>query len=95
MTKSRKRKEREEKKSSPDTAGESTLGDEVLRQRIAEKAYELYQQRGELHGRDLDDWLEAERLVLSEIGPQGHRKTKKPRRQGSAVEIKKRRKKQQ
>lgn len=30
------------------------------RDRIAERAYELYQQRGGEHGRDLDDWLEAE-----------------------------------
>lgn len=32
-------------------------------QRIAHAAYELYQQRGEVHGHDLDDWLAAERLV--------------------------------
>jgi hypothetical protein len=35
--------------------------------RIAEKAHELYQCRGCCHGRDLDDWLEAERLILSEL----------------------------
>ena len=45
-----------------------SIGDEqVLRQRIAEKAYELYECRGCCHGRDLDDWLEAEQLVLAEI----------------------------
>lgn len=27
---------------------------------IARRAYELYQQRGSQHGRDLDDWLLAE-----------------------------------
>ena len=44
------------------------IGDEqLLRQRIAEKAYELYECRGCCHGRDLEDWLEAERLVLAEI----------------------------
>lgn len=48
------------------------MGDEALHQRIAEKAYELYHKRGESHGQDLDDWLEAERLVLSEIGSQAH-----------------------
>lgn len=37
---------------------------EDLRQRIAKKAYELYLNRGATHGRDLDDWLEAERTVL-------------------------------
>ena len=29
--------------------------------RVARRAYELYQQRGGEPGRDLDDWLEAER----------------------------------
>jgi DUF2934 family protein len=41
--------------------------EQVLRQRIAEKAYELYERWGCCHGRDLDDWLEAEQLVLIEI----------------------------
>lgn len=30
-------------------------------QRIAQRAYELYLARGGRDGRDLDDWLEAER----------------------------------
>jgi hypothetical protein len=34
--------------------------------RIAERAYELYQHRGGHHGQDLEDWLTAEREVLSE-----------------------------
>jgi hypothetical protein len=38
-------------------------------QRIANIAYGLYQQRGEVHGHDVDDWLTAERLV-DEDGPQ-------------------------
>lgn len=47
---------------------EFSLSDDRLRhQRIAEKAYELYQRRGCCHGQDLDDWLEAERLVLAKI----------------------------
>ena len=45
-----------------------TIGDEqILRRPIAEKAYELYECRGCSHGRDLDDWLEAEQSVLAEI----------------------------
>ena len=68
--------------SATDTIGDSTMGDEVLRQRIAEKAYELYEKRGQSHGQDLDDWLEAERLVLSEIGSQAHSTAKKPRSRG-------------
>jgi hypothetical protein len=34
--------------------------------RIAERAYELYHHRGGHHGQDLEDWLAAEREVLSE-----------------------------
>ncbi|MBI3301752.1 MAG: DUF2934 domain-containing protein [Deltaproteobacteria bacterium] len=44
-----------------------TISDEALYERVARKAYELYQQRGEEHGRDLDDWLTAERLVQEEL----------------------------
>lgn len=32
---------------------------------IALKAYELYERRGRREGRDLEDWLEAERLMQS------------------------------
>jgi hypothetical protein len=37
---------------------------EVLGSRIANRAYELYVQRGHEHGHDLEDWLEAERQIL-------------------------------
>ncbi|MDD5496242.1 MAG: DUF2934 domain-containing protein [Candidatus Omnitrophica bacterium] len=30
---------------------------------IAKKAYELYEKRGRKSGHEMDDWLEAERLV--------------------------------
>ena len=40
---------------------------EAMTQRIAEKAYEIYERRGAGHGRDLDDWLEAERIVREEM----------------------------
>jgi Protein of unknown function (DUF2934) len=36
---------------------------------IAERAYELYTERGYRHGCALDDWLEAEREILSQIPP--------------------------
>lgn len=41
-----------------------------VRHRIAQKAYGLYEHRGCCHGYDLDDWLEAEQLVLAEINAQ-------------------------
>ncbi len=49
---------------------ETILDDQALRERIAGKAYELYQKRGPIHGHDLDDWLEAERLVRAELESQ-------------------------
>ena len=45
---------------------EFSHNDEQVRHRIAQRAYELYERRGCCHGCDLDDWLEAERLVLAE-----------------------------
>ena len=36
-------------------------------QRIADKAYELYEQRGRREGYALQDWHDAEHLVIEEI----------------------------
>jgi len=49
-----------------------TVSDEDLYERVARKAYELYQQRGEEPGHNLEDWLTAERLVKEELlhGPE-------------------------
>ncbi len=33
---------------------------------VARKAFELFERRGGDHGHDVDDWLEAERLVKGE-----------------------------
>ena len=41
--------------------------DNDLRGMIAERAYEIYQSRGASPGREFDDWLEAERDVLSSL----------------------------
>ena len=54
-----------EKKAQKKTA---ELDEARLRESIACKAHELYEQRGGSSGRDLDDWLEAERLVRQELG---------------------------
>jgi len=37
---------------------------DVLGSRIGKRAYELYVQRGQEHGHDIEDWLEAERQIL-------------------------------
>lgn len=36
-----------------------------LNSEIAKIAYELHEKRGEKHGHDLQDWLEAEKIVLT------------------------------
>ena len=48
----------------PFVDGPSVNGD--IQTRIAERAYELHHHRGGHHGQDLEDWLAAEREVLSE-----------------------------
>lgn len=40
---------------------------EEVRERIAKKAYELYEQRGRQAERDVEDWLNAEELVRKEM----------------------------
>ena len=40
-----------------------------LRGAIAQRAYELYQLRGGHPGSEFEDWLEAEREVLSAFSP--------------------------
>lgn len=30
---------------------------------VAQVAYELFERRGRMHGYDLEDWIEAERIV--------------------------------
>jgi hypothetical protein len=48
----------------PFTSGLSTL---EFNARVARKAYELFQARGGDEGRDVEDWLEAERLVKEDL----------------------------
>jgi hypothetical protein len=44
--------------------GEPPVLPRELHRRISRIAYQLYLQRGKLHGRDLEDWPTAESLVL-------------------------------
>jgi hypothetical protein len=37
----------------------------ALHRRIAERAYQRFLERSQIHGHDLEDWLEAERAVLA------------------------------
>lgn len=45
----------------------------AARERIAHRAYELYEQRGRRDGSDAEDWLQAEREVLSRDEPSASR----------------------
>jgi hypothetical protein len=51
---------------SPEPESMKKYSDEV-RERIAKKAYELYEQRGRQAKRDVEDWLKAEELVRKEM----------------------------
>jgi len=48
---------------------EQRSSDDRSRDRIAERAYELYLERGSRHGQDWEDWLIAEREVLHRAPP--------------------------
>jgi len=37
---------------------------ESVHEMIAKKAYELYEQNGRIDGRDVEHWIEAEKIVL-------------------------------
>ena len=51
---------------SPEPESMQKYSDEV-RERIAKKAYKLYEQRGQQAERDVEDWLKAEELVRKEM----------------------------
>jgi hypothetical protein len=46
---------------------EDTLLTTMTDDAIARRAYGLYEGRGREHGRDLDDWLRAERELLKRL----------------------------
>jgi hypothetical protein len=56
----------EERTLTPEPESMQKYSDEV-RERIAKKAYELYEQRERHGGRDVEDWLKAEELVRKEM----------------------------
>jgi len=57
------------KSGSPD--GQTTqIG--ITNAEIAQRAFEVYCARGGQHGRDLDDWLQAERELRSQLTSVAH-----------------------
>jgi hypothetical protein len=67
---------------SPEPESMQKYSDEV-RERIAKKAYELYEQRGRQAERDVEDWLKAEELVCKEI----NKAHSQARRTGSLLSV--------
>jgi hypothetical protein len=51
----------------PGLSQERATQDVVARDTIALRAYELFQERGRTPGRELDDWLRAEREMQGAI----------------------------
>ena len=61
---------------SPSPAPQKTPNYKPIREEIALRAYQIYLQRGGAPGNELQDWMQAERQLLAEIG--------KPRRKATA-----------
>jgi hypothetical protein len=47
---------------------ENRISREEFMQLVQKKAYDIYEERGCKTGNDLEDWLNAERLVKEELG---------------------------
>ena len=47
---------------------ENRVSREEFMQLVQKKSYELYEKRGSKQGNDLEDWLNAERLVKEDLG---------------------------
>jgi len=54
------------RKSPPSAASNVNAKDLALYERIAQRAYELYKQRGHQAGSELEDWLQAEREIIGD-----------------------------
>jgi DUF2934 family protein len=58
--------------STPAETGEASVGNSARDEEIRHRAYDIYLERGEQPGRELVDWLQAEREleggVLSQAG---------------------------
>jgi len=56
------------KKAKPAAAGKrANKSDGAIRDAIARKAYEIYEERGREHGKDFEHWLEAETIIMAEM----------------------------
>jgi Protein of unknown function (DUF2934) len=55
----------------PDPAAFTQKYPDEVRGRIAKTAYKLYEQRGWQDGQDIDDWLQAEEIVMRKVHETG------------------------
>jgi len=46
---------------------EVSVPQDQLTDMIRKKAYELYEKKGKKQGRDMDNWLEAERMIKQKM----------------------------
>jgi hypothetical protein len=61
------RSKRPPSRKSPASASSNAIAKELaLYERIARRAYKLYEQRGGQAGSELEDWLQAEREILGD-----------------------------
>ena len=51
----------------PVSAIAALFSPEEIHQLIQKKAYEIFEYRSYQHGHDVDDWLEAERIISAEL----------------------------
>lgn len=48
-------------------ANKTNISQDQLTDMIRKKAYELYEKRGKESGHDMDNWLEAEKMIKQKI----------------------------
>jgi hypothetical protein len=63
-----KPREKSSSESQPHTASGAPT-----REEIAFRAYQIYVERGETHGQDVEDWLQAERESVEKYGRPGQK----------------------
>ena len=59
----------------PKTKKQSPSKVVIERDELAQLAYELYQRRGGEPGHDVEDWLEAERILMKKISQSDRRRS--------------------
>ncbi|MGQ9571253.1 MAG: DUF2934 domain-containing protein [Thermodesulfovibrionales bacterium] len=60
-----------------------------LYEEIAKVAYEIYEKSGYIEGRDLDNWLEAERIVKARLAEEEKKRSEKKSTKKSKKTVKK------